>query len=165
MTYYSQMTPEEARALIERMATHMQNMNLSNIAEFINAYAAKEFEEFVKYGTKPATQPAAEPNIEPEIIPVQLYRMAFRGNNIGFYGRWGNGPEYEIIVKEVATDKYKMFVFEEGHRLKYSYWGDIDDIEYAASFLNIELDFMNTHMLVNHKSKYDAERIAALGEL
>lgn len=165
MKYYTQMTPEEARELVERMATHMQNMNMSNWAEIINAYAAKEFEEFVKYGPKPNAEPAAEPNSEPETITVPLYRMAFRGNNVGFYGRWKNGGEFEIIIKEVETDKYKMFVFEEGHRLKYSYWGDIDDIEYAVSHFNIELDFTITHMLVNYKSKYDAERIAALGEL
>lgn len=130
----------------------------------------ERFAEFVKSGVipiipKPAAQPAAEPNSEPETITVPLYRMAFRGHNIGFYGRWENPAVYEIIIKELETDKYKMCVFEEEHRLKYSYWGDIDDIERAASFLNIELDFMNTDMFVNHKSRYDAERIAALGEL
>lgn len=146
-----------------------RNITTDEFNEAIN----RAFAEFVKTGVippapepaEPDAQPAPEPNIEPEIITVQLYRMAFRGNNIGFYGRWGNGPEYEIIIKEVVTDKYKMFVFEEGHRLKYSYWGDIDDIEHAAYFLNIELDFMNTDMLADHKSRYDAERIAALGEL
>lgn len=165
MKHYTQMTPEEARELVERMATHIQNMNMSNWAEIINAYAAKEFEEFVKYGPKPNAEPAAEPNSEPETITVPLYRMAFRGNNIGFYGRWENPAVYEIIIKELETDKYKMCVFEEEHRLKYSYWGDIDDIERAALHLNIELDFMNTDMFINHKSRYDAERIAALGEL
>lgn len=165
--------------LIERLNVAREaRQNLSN--DFykekklhqIEAYEAvtrdlyPEYFNWLKQQQPPEQPQPPEPNIEPDTITVQLYRMAFLGGqHIGYYGRWENGPEFEIIIKEFQTDKYTMFIYEEGHRLKYSYWGDIDDIERAAAFFNIELDFMNTDMLVNYKSKYDAERIAALGEL